>query len=245
MRPPQNKRLRALWPCCTRLAPARSQAARTNLSDALCAVGLFVFLQKSEPRSGNATVSAASSKQTAAHALAVLHAVRPARWPCFTANVRGSQTARTDLRDSLCIRRLALGYSWTDPVRWFSGAVQRVHACLGDCFPALFADAFRRHLPCTDKHCQNPARLVPQDAQAKDLVEHAQPCAQQPCQRAWCCATERLGTPTSPTATLQAQHALVALGGKGGGDFCFHEPNCMAIEDLARAQQAPLSVPYA
>ncbi len=177
------------------------------------------------------------------HALAVLHAVRPARWPCCTANVRGSQTARTDLRGSLCLRHLALGYSWTDPVRWFFGATQRVHACLGDSFPALFADALRRHLPCTEKHCQNPARLVPQDAQAKDLVEHAQPCAQQPCQR--CCARERLGTPTSPTATLQAQHALVAIGGKSGGHFCFHEPNSMAIEDLARAQQAPLSVQYA
>jgi hypothetical protein len=117
------------------------------------------------------------------HALAVLHAVRPARWPCCTANVRGSQTARTDLRGSLCLRRLPLAYSWTDPVGWFSGAVQRVHACLGDSFPALVADAFRRHLACTHKHCQNPARLVPQGAWAKDLVEHAQPCAQQPCQR--------------------------------------------------------------
>jgi hypothetical protein len=90
----------------------------------------------------------------------VLHAGRPARWPCCTANVRGSQTTRTDLQGGLCTRQLLLGFSWTDPARWFIGATCGVHACLGDLlpiafFPALSASAFRRHPTCTDKR-QSP-----------------------------------------------------------------------------------------
>ena len=101
-------------------------------------------------------------KQTAAlavlQALAVLHAGRPAPWPCCTANVRGSQTMRTmrtDLPGGLCTGQLSLGLSWTDVVRWFIGATCGVHACLGDSFPAVlpapFAQTLRRHLSCTDK----------------------------------------------------------------------------------------------
>ena len=103
-----------------------------------------------------------SAARAVLQALAVLHAGRPAPWPCCTANVRGSQTMRTmrtDLPGGLCTGQLSLGLSWTDVVRWFIGATCGVHACLGDSFPAVlpapFAQTLRRHLSCTDKR-QSP-----------------------------------------------------------------------------------------
>jgi hypothetical protein len=143
------------WPCCHVDGPrSQKQRALTLLAAFPPSDSSYFWKKASEPTEREPRSAARAVLQ----ALAVLHAGRPARWPCCTANVRGSQTIRTmrtDLPGGLCTGQLSLGFPWTDVVRWFIGATCGVHACPGDYFPAVFPAPFaqtsRRHLSCTDK----------------------------------------------------------------------------------------------